>query len=172
MNKIILLLALLLAGAPAWACSCITEDIPEAHKITKSFQRATLVFVGRVLKAENVAAAPQDAAAMPVAKVRYTFAITRLYKGEKVDSTIVLETPAQSATCGVSFIVGSEHLLYANTTSPATGAVGKSQPHYAISLCDRHQALRDVKSSELRQLKQMAYKASGEHRFTWFELGD
>ena len=107
---------------------------------------------------------------MPVAKVRYTFAITRLYKGEKVDSIVVLETAAQSATCGLNFTVGSEHLLYANTTSSAAGA--KTQPHYAISLCDRHQALRDVKSSELRQLKQMAYKASGEHRFTWFELGD
>lgn len=169
MNKFILLIALLLADAPAWACSCIAEDIPEAHKITKSFQRATLVFAGRVLKAENVAAATQDAAVTSVAKVRYTFAITRLYKGEKVDSTVVLETPAQSATCGVSFTVGSDHLLYANTTSPAAG---KGQPHYAVSLCDRHQALRDVKSSELRQLKQMAYKASGEHRFTWFELGD
>lgn len=172
MNKIILLIVLLLTSAPAWACSCIAEDVPEAHKITKSFQRATLVFAGRVLKAENVpATAAQDAAVMPVARVRYTFAITRLYKGEQLDSTVVLETAAQSAACGVSFTIGSEHLLYANTNSPAVGAA-KGQPHYAVSLCDRHQALRDVKSSELRQLKQMAYKASGEHRFTWFELGD
>ena len=170
MNKLILLISLLLASTPAWACSCIAEDVPEAHKITKSFQRATLVFAGRVLKAENVpAAAAQDAAVTPIAKVRYTFAIKRLYKGEQVDSTVVLETAAQSAACGLSFTVGSEHLLYANTASPAAG---KGQPHYAVSLCDRHQALRDVKASELRQLKQMAYKASGEHRFTWFELGD
>jgi hypothetical protein len=169
MNKILLLI-LLLTSAPTWACSCIVEDVPEAHKITRSFQRATLVFAGRVLKAENVpAATTDDAAVIPVAQVRYTFVITRLYKGEKVDSTVVLETAAQSATCGASFTVGSEHLLYANTTNPTAG---REQPHYAVSLCDRHQELRDVKASELRQLKQMAYKASGEHRFTWFELGD
>jgi hypothetical protein len=170
MNKLILLAAFLLASAPTWACSCIAEDVPEAHKITKSFQRATLVFAGRVVKAEPVpAATAPDAAALPMARVRYTFAVKRLYKGEQVDSTVVLETPAQSAACGVSFTVGSEHLLYANTTGPAASP---GQPRYAISLCDRHQALSNVKASELRQLKQMAYKASGEHRFTWFELGD
>lgn len=170
MNKLLFFFAFLLAGAPAWACSCIVGNEPEAHKITKSFQQATVVFTGRVLKTENVPAAPAtDVAMMPVARTRYTFAVKRLYKGEQVDSTVVLETSTQSATCGVSFVVGSEHLLYARTASPAAA---KGQPQYVISLCDRHQALRDVKSSELRQLRQMAYKASGEHRFTWFELGD
>ena len=166
----------LLTGPREVACSCVTENIAEDRKISKSYTKASLVLVGKVVKAEPVnpteARRPgQDSTlTVPLEQIRYTFAVTQLVKGEGVGKTIEISSPAQSAACGVNFTVGIEYLVYAYTASAP--AASKAPPRYLIGLCSRHQELRAVKSAELRQLRRIAQKASGEPKVTWFELGD
>jgi hypothetical protein len=185
-NFFLLSITLLLAYSRAWACSCVDDKLPENHKIAKSYAQSSVVFTGRVTKVEPFITTTVVRARSPHSgqdttytqrheSLRYTFAVSQLLKGEAVGPTVLVETESQSAACGVSFAVGSEQLVYGYTVAKQADTSQKVQNiplRYATSLCSRHQELRNVKLSELRQLRQMARKASGEHKFTWFELGD
>jgi len=68
----------------------------------------------------------------------------------------------ESASCGVTFAIGTEQLIYGFTVAEdynLRGVRKEITPYYATGLCQRHQQLRYVKSSELRRLRQLAKKA-------------
>ena len=187
-NILLSVLSFLLAASSAWACSCVEDkNLSEEHKIANSYTRASLVIVGRVVKAEPVRVIDSVRTKSSFSgldtiytsareQIRYTFAVSKLLKGKVAATSLVtIMSAAQSAACGVNFKTGMEYLVYAYTVDQSPGPGGtpqKTTPYYATGLCERHQELRAVKSAELRQLRRIARKASGEHKFEWFELLD
>lgn len=98
--RLLALGAVLLAAmtaAPAHACSCLAIDPPTA------FAQADAVFEGRVLDIERNGAV-----------MRVTMAVVQQWKG--IDGErVVVQTPEQSAACGVAFEPDTSWLVYAQT---------------------------------------------------------
>jgi hypothetical protein len=86
----------------AFACSCRPPGPP-----AEALASATAVFSGRVTA---VSGAVDSGGSDPV---QATFAVTRVWKGAD-QPTVVVATPASSASCGVAFAQGQEYLVYAS----------------------------------------------------------
>ena len=99
----LVVVALVTAVRPAcvFACECRPPGPPAT-----ALADATAVFSGRVM----AFSAPVDRGGPHPADV--TFTRTRTSKGAE-ESTIVIRTPASSASCGVDFVEGQEYLVYA-----------------------------------------------------------
>ncbi len=85
-----------------FACRCRPPGSP-----ADALAGATSVFSGRVMALTGTvdSGGPDP--------VRATFAVTRVWKG--VDQpTVVVVTPASSASCGFAFVQGQEYLVYAS----------------------------------------------------------
>lgn len=97
-------LALTLVAAPrALACSC-TQPGPPAVEL----ENADAVFSGRVLSVEPIG----DRGAYRRLAVR--FALAAAWKGVPEGDEVTVTTSADGATCGYSFEVGEEYLVYAH----------------------------------------------------------
>ena len=164
-------LYLLLHVAVAEACTCVSARASEKQKIATAYRREALIFVGRVLRVDTVAATDtiQVADRGPVEQrirlirheeLRYTFAVSQQFKGSQNVSTVQLYTETQSSMCGKQFAIGSEHLVYAFQVrlkaSPHGGPPVPVPPYFATSICDRNQPINRVKRGELRYLARLA----------------
>ena len=87
--------------ACVFACSCRPPGSPAA-----ALADATAVFAGRV----TAISTPANSGGPDPTEV--TFTVARSWKGAD-RSTMVLRTPASSASCGVDFVQGQEYLVYA-----------------------------------------------------------
>ncbi|RSK45990.1 hypothetical protein [Hymenobacter perfusus] len=171
--KSALLIALLLFvhSSVALACSCVSGSGSEKQQIATAYQRDALVFVGRVVAVETVVTTDtlQVSDTGPLAErtqlvrqesFRYTFAVSRKYKGLTTEDTVRVSSAMQSASCGREFRVGSAYLLYgfqiSEKASPYGSPATSITPYFATSLCNRGQELKDVKRAELKQLKKLA----------------
>lgn len=85
----------------AEACSCVQPPGPRAAAAD-----AAAVFEGRTFGVHRESG-----------KVRFTFEVTRVFKGE-VGPSVDVYSPAAAATCGRAFEAGVPYLVYAHT-SPA-----------------------------------------------------
>jgi len=86
----------------AFACRCRPPGPP-----ADALASATSVFSGRVTA---LAGAVDSGGPDPV---QATFAVTRVWKGAG-QPTVVVVTPASSASCGFAFAQGQEYLVYAS----------------------------------------------------------
>jgi hypothetical protein len=164
-------LFLLLPGAVAEACTCVSVRASEKQKIATAYRQEALIFVGRVLRVDTVATtdtiqvadhgpAEQRIRLIRREELRYTFAVSRQFKGPQNIATVQLFTETQSSMCGKQFAIGSEHLVYAFQVSlkvsPYGGAPVPVPPYFATSICDRNQPINRVKRGELRYLARLA----------------
>lgn len=169
MKTILLVWVLLLNLCPAWACACVEERIPEKAKIAKAQAQAGLIFTGRVTSAEVVemtdtahlrVRAGRDTVVTTRQQYRkYTFAVIRQLKGHSVATSVVVFTDGPGSSCGVSYRVGAEFVVFAylvDTADNLRGATKKISPYLVTGLCTRTKELRSTKSAELRQLKRLA----------------
>ncbi len=85
-----------------FACRCRPPEPP-----ANALASATSVFAGRVTA---LAGAVDSGGPDPV---QATFAVTRVWKGTD-QPTVVVVTPASSASCGFAFVQGQEYLVYAS----------------------------------------------------------
>lgn len=164
-------LYLLLHVAVAEGCTCVSARASEKQKIATAYRKEALIFVGRVLRVDTVATTDtvQVADRGPVEQrirlirheeLRYTFAVSRPFKGPQNSSTVQLYTEMQSSMCGKQFAIGSEHLVYAYQVSLKASLYGGPPvpvpPYFATSICDRNQPISRVKRGELRYLARLA----------------
>ena len=91
-------LLVILQAASAYACSCLPRT-PQ-----QSFASAQAVFAGRVIDVGQ-----QN----PASEVRVRFEVSRIWKGQKRPQIVVM-TSSSSASCGYSFQVGENYLIYAS----------------------------------------------------------
>ncbi|AHJ99125.1 hypothetical protein [Hymenobacter swuensis] len=162
---------LFLHSSVALACSCVGGSGSEKQQIATAYQRDALVFVGRVVAVETVVTTdtlqvsdtgPLEQRTQMVRKesFRYTFTVSRKYKGLTTEDTVLVSSATQSASCGREFKAGAEYLLYgfqiSEKASPYGGPATPIPPYFATSLCNRGQELKDVKRAELKQLKKLA----------------
>ena len=91
-------LLVILQAASAYACSCLPRT-PQ-----QSFASAQAVFAGRVIDVGQ-----QN----PASEVRVRFEVSRIWKGQKRPRIVVM-TSSSSASCGYSFQVGENYLIYAS----------------------------------------------------------
>lgn len=98
-----------------YACSCRPPGSP-AHALAE----ATAVFAGKVAAIR----APADQGGANPVEVAFT--VTHSWKGA-LPSSLVVTTPASSASCGVEFVQGQEYLVYAR----------ESEGVLQVSLCSR-----------------------------------
>jgi hypothetical protein len=87
---------------PAWASSCGDVGPP-----LEEFERAELVFVGRVVGVETVRGC---GGCNPVGEV--TFEVTEAFKGTLDGETVVLEFALGSCGLGGNFHGGEHHLMF------------------------------------------------------------
>lgn len=168
---LLIALFLFLHSSVALACSCVGGSGSEKQQIATAYQRDALVFVGRVVAVETVVTTDtvQVSDTGPLAErtrlvqhemFRYTFAVSRKYKGLTTEDTVLVSSATQSASCGREFRVGSAYLLYAFQIKEKASLYGGPStpipPYFATSLCNRGQELKDVKRGELKQLKKLA----------------
>ncbi|HMT09246.1 MAG TPA: hypothetical protein PKA82_14680 [Pyrinomonadaceae bacterium] len=103
---IFVLTILMLAADTAQACSCLVErDRPEINYAAwaKAFEGAA--FAGRVLSVE-----PSEHQMMS----KITFAVAEHWRGVEGDKAVIY-TPENSAMCGVSFDVGKDYVVIADS---------------------------------------------------------
>lgn len=101
-------------------------DVPTA------FSQADAVFEGRVLEVER--------AADPSAPLRVTLEVVQQWKGVESER-VVVETPSNSAMCGVAFEPSTSWLVY---------AAGEGEVR-TVSLCSRTARIEDA-SEDLAEL--------------------
>ncbi|MCC2548624.1 hypothetical protein LJY25_19405 [Hymenobacter sp. BT175] len=169
--KALFLTAILLFLLPdARACSCVTENIPQKQQIAKAYAQASLIFTGRVTAVEDVTSMDTTQLTSPATGRdtllisrrqfrRYTFAVQRQLKGVAVGPTVMIVTDGPGSSCGVSYAVGSERLVYAYTvdmTQDLAGVVKKVAPYFVTGMCTRTQELRYTQAAELKQLRKLA----------------
>ncbi len=106
------------AESVAQACSCVQPPAPRAAAAD-----ATAVFEGRTFGVHREAG-----------KVRFTFEVTRVFKGE-IGPSVDVYSPAAAATCGRAFEAGVPYLVYAHA-SPAGVLVD--------TMCSRTRASRSA----------------------------
>ncbi len=117
-----LMLVWLAAGqGRAYACSCAPPPTPSV-----ALSQATTVFAGRVTAIDP----PGGLFSSSASPVKATVAVSQVWKGP-VSNSLVVETASANATCGYTFEVGRDYLIY------ATGAPDRLQ----VSLCSRTQLL-------------------------------
>jgi hypothetical protein len=169
--KFLLLAFVLLFRLPAvWACSCVTERLPEAQKIAKARAQASLVFTGRVESTAVVTRTDSvhfrtraGADTLVISRQQYlqvTFTIREQLKGRPVAGTVAVLTAGSGAACGASFQVGTDYLVYAYRVEEAySSRVGMYpvRPYFATDLCTRNKELRATSAAELRQLQELAH---------------
>lgn len=123
-NKYLLAFAflfLLFGAKETFACSCA----PPSQTTNDDFQKASAVFVGKVLSVKR-----KDKAENATVK----FAVQKYWKG-KLSNTVKVTTASNSAACGVNFEVGKDYRIYATetegklstTSCSATGVTGAAQ---------------------------------------------
>lgn len=95
--------ALLLAPGQAWACSCAMPGTP-----AEELARSEAVLAGRVVGL-NV---PQGAVIGTGDPVHVVFEVERVWKGPAYHSLVIV-TARSEVSCGYSFEVGQEYLVYA-----------------------------------------------------------
>ena len=156
---------LVLLTPRSWACSCVEENTSKAT-VAQSYKSATIVFVGRVTQAEpvfftkNVHEKSRFSGldttyrvnSTSIASVRYKFIVSRLFKGQAVNSAVVITV--RNTSCSTRFVPGTELLIYGSSTD--NGAYSEISPDYATSACWRNRHLRFVEPLELQELKRLA----------------
>ena len=95
-SKVLFLLSFILVCNVAQACDCLIPDV------SKLEPNAVMVFKGKVLKKSSPS--PET--------FSYMFSPTKIYKGSDLRNIVVL-TPSAGASCGVSFSVDSEYVVFA-----------------------------------------------------------
>jgi hypothetical protein len=99
-----------------YACSCMVSPDPQT-----AMAESAAVFAGRVVEV------------VPGDPVRYTFEVTRLWKGV-ASATVQLFSAQSSASCGYEFAQGQEYLVFANL----------GERGLETSLCSRTAPLADA----------------------------
>ncbi len=168
--KVLLLVAtLLLNGSGARACSCVGEKIPEKQKIAKARAQASLVFTGRVVAVAEVVetdtvhfrtrAGADTVVTSQRQYRRYTFAVAQQLKGPPAGTTVAVRTDGPGSSCGVTYRVGADFVVFAYSVDSAYSLRGVARPvapYFATGLCTRTKELRYTKAAELRQLRRLA----------------
>ncbi len=109
MKLLITVLLLFTFGQPLAACECVQNDfVTQAHL-------ADQIFIGRVLRKTATD------------RVRYTFQVEEIFKGEKADSVIV-ETGFGFGDCGVVFAKGDRYVVFASN-----GKTSRCRPNNLIA---------------------------------------
>jgi hypothetical protein len=104
---IVSILTLLFAfnTVPAWACSCAPPPPPGEAR-----DGSAAVFAGQVTAIE--APGPVGGLINSADPVKVTVQVSQVWKGS-LNSTLVVTTARDSASCGYSFDLGGEYLVYA-----------------------------------------------------------
>lgn len=104
---IVSILTLLFAfnTVPAWACSCAPPPPPGEAR-----DGSAAVFAGQVIAIE--APGPINGVISSADPVKVTLQVSQVWKGP-LSNTLVVTTARDSASCGYSFDLSSEYLVYA-----------------------------------------------------------
>ena len=103
--RIALLVLLLAPPSPAWACSCVPPDPPPI-----AFANMEAVFVGNVTQISDPSwPGGLVSSADPV---RVVLQVNDSWKGVTT-ATVLVETAVSGASCGYTFDVGRQYVVYA-----------------------------------------------------------
>ncbi|RZS93858.1 hypothetical protein [Aquimarina brevivitae] len=125
------------------ACTCSPKENLKAS-VTKHYDRADVVFTGEVIKIED-AQKTQRQSSMDV--IRYTFKITKIFKGNTKEDTITVSSFRGSSACGYSFTKGKAYVVYSSYMSI------NNKQFLQTDLCTRNQVLSSVQRKEIRLLR-------------------
>ena len=170
-STFLVVLLLFFHSSVVLACSCVNGSGSEGQQIIAAYHRDALVFMGRVVAVEIVVTTDtvrvsdtgpleQRIRLVQHEMFRYTFAMSRKYKGLTTGDTVLVSSATKSDSCGRRFKVGSAYLVYAfqiNEKASLYGPPVPIAPYFATSLCNRGQELKRVPRAELRQLKKLAH---------------
>ncbi|MCU6793924.1 hypothetical protein OB236_17615 [Paenibacillus sp. WQ 127069] len=91
---------------PSQACSCAKKP-----SVQEELQRKTAIFAGKVVKLSEPHTGFFSSSADPVT---VTFAVSNVWKGE-VRAELNVNTPISGSSCGYSFEMNREYLVYASS---------------------------------------------------------
>lgn len=108
----------------AQACSCI-----QPAGVLESLEQATAVFSGEVIEIKE----PKNIFTDSSNPLTVTFSLSRTWKGPDY-KTLKVHTPISSASCGYTFVVGQEYLVYTSGT----------EGYLEVSLCSRTRIISEA----------------------------
>lgn len=103
---VVVLLVPLLIPHQVHACSCIT---PSFSRFSQEFERADTVFMGTVVKVQQMPPAEITSSLDPIT---YTFQVHAVWKGSR-SSQIQVRSANDTASCGAYFIEDTPTIVYA-----------------------------------------------------------
>ena len=172
--KILLIIGLLIIGTKSsLACSC-----EEPGSIEESFNYSDAVFDGKVISksfvtfAESIRIEAADSMRQNLDEnklnlfdsefiMKVEFEITKCYKGNISNDTIVIYTTRTSASCGYpGFEIGHDYIVYGSTKSYAFWTFFKNTDDYVIekqntfwtNQCTRTEEYNYTEAKELEKL--------------------
>ena len=94
------------------ACTCIKDEKISIKKLTTSeFYNASTIFLGEVIKVEDMDNTPIGKLRPFNVPIKYTFKVTEMIKGREVD-VIKVYSDHSTASCGFIFELGTKYLVF------------------------------------------------------------
>jgi hypothetical protein len=125
------LLAVLCAGATAWACSCLPYPDDPREAVQRAWDQSDAVLSGTVSAQRPISAADAPSG------IEVTLDVARRWKGP--DGTqMKIRTSDSSASCGYSFETGAQYLVFASRDS--------ENGQYSTGLCSLTRPLADARA--------------------------
>jgi Tissue inhibitor of metalloproteinase len=134
MIRKLLLAILLFQTTSSFACSC-----KKMKDVQSEFERADVVFVGKILSKELVKIKNIDNTYYSINK--YKIKVTKIYKSRDKSKTITILTPAYTSACGAKFEINSDYIIYGAEKSfwNQYSKLNNSEPNlYWTSRCHRN----------------------------------
>ena len=101
----ILFAILLFQTTFSFACSC-----KKMKDVQSEFERADIVFVGKIISKELVKVYQTDSSYYSLTK--YKIKSTKIYKSGDKSKIISILTPTYSSACGSKFEINSDYIIY------------------------------------------------------------
>lgn len=129
-----------------YGCTCIGSST-----VKSEFKESDVVVVGTLL--ENRLLTIRDSlmpAGWKTERMQYTFRISTIYKGKKLDDTIVITSGLGKGDCGFVFSLGEEYILYCNYMDRYYRTGDKVKKFLYTDICTRTRSAKD--HDELKEL--------------------
>lgn len=98
------------------ACTCIKDEKISIKKLTTSeFHNASTIFLGEVIKVEDMDKTPLGKLRPFNVPIKYTFKVTEMIKGREVN-VIEIYSDHSTASCGYIFELGTKYLVHSKKT--------------------------------------------------------
>jgi len=139
------------------ACTCIGDSTT----VENALKYSSFVFTGKVIASEEVSLLPKKWLNNPswqykeifYRKMKYTFEVSAIYKGELITDTLIVYSGFGSGDCGYQFLIDHDYIVYANWNNSLKDTDLETPLKFVeTDICTRTTLLDDNEVQEIEEL--------------------